>query len=194
MTAHRSVASRLRWGISVGVLYWLSLLFFLPAWAADPLKRLPDSPEIPDLYDPAIVGTYAVVAQRPYQVGGQPLAPWLIATVLTPQTVHVGPFSFADAPAGFGGSPRDVILVFGYVTDTRDGRIISLTETIAHPHNNTRSMKAWVDEGWVKTGKGSGEWRPALRSDTPLTPEQTAVFMEQVYRLIQTGFQQTLKQ
>ncbi len=194
MTAHRSVASRLRWGISVGVLYWLSLLFFLPGWAAGPAKRLPDAPEIPDLYDPAIVSTYAVVAQRPYQVGGQPLALWLIATVLTPQTVHVGPFSFADAPAGFGGSPRDVILVFGYVTDTRDGRIISLTETFAHPHNNTRSMKAWVDEGWVTKGKGSGEWRPALRSDTPLTPEQTAVFMEQVYRLIQTGFQQTLKQ
>ena len=31
-------------------------------------------------------------------------------------------------------------------------------------------------------------------SDTPLTPEQTAVFMEQVYRLIQKGFQQTFKQ
>ena len=68
MTTPRSVASRLRWGISVGVLYWLSLLFFLPAWAAGPAKRLPDSPEIPDLYDPAIVSTYAVVAQRPYQV------------------------------------------------------------------------------------------------------------------------------
>jgi hypothetical protein len=194
MTTHRSVASRLRWGISVGVLYWIALLFVLPGWAAGPAKGLPDSPEIPELYDPAIVDTYNVIAQRPYQVGGQPLAPWLIATVLTPKAVHVGPFSFADAPAGFGGSPRDVILVFGYVTDTRDGRIISLTETFAHPHNNTRSMKAWVDEGWVTKGKGSGEWRPALRSDTPLTPEQTAVFMEQVYRLIQTGFQQTLKQ
>ena len=194
MTTPRSVASRLRWGIIAAVIYWLALLLVWPGWAAGPPKGLPDSPEIPDLYDPAIVSTYAVVAQRPYQVGGQPLAPWLIATVLTPQTVHVGPFSFADAPVGFGGSPRDVILVFGYVTDTRDGRIISLTETFAYPHNNTRSMKAWVDEGWVKTGKGSGEWRPALRSDTPLTPDQTAVFMEQVYRLIQTGFQQTLKQ
>jgi hypothetical protein len=67
MTAHGSVTSRLRWGISVGVLYWLSLLFFLPAWAwaAGQANRLPDSPEIPDLYDPAIVSTYAVVAQRP---------------------------------------------------------------------------------------------------------------------------------
>ena len=192
--ARSKMARGLLGGLIVGILFGAGLRFVWPAWAADPLKRLPDSPEIPDLYDPAIVGTYVVVAQRPYQVGGQPLAPWLIATVLTPQTVHVGPFSFADSPAGFGGSPRDVILVFGYVTDTRDGRIISLTETIAHPHNNTRSMKAWVDEGWVKTGKGSGEWRPALRSDTPLTPQQTAVFMEQVYRLIQTGFQQTLKQ
>jgi len=194
MMARSKMVRGLLGGLIVGILFGAGLLFVWPAWAADPLKRLPDSPEIPDLYDPAIVGTYAMVAQRPYQVGGQPLAPWLIATVLTPQTVHVGPFSFADAPAGFGGSPRDVILVFGYVTDTRDGRIISLTETIAHPHNNTRSMKAWVDEGWVRTGKGSGAWRPALRSDTPLTPQQTAVFMEQVYRLIQTGFQEALKQ
>jgi len=191
--ARSKVARGLLGGLIVGILSGTGLLFVWPAWAGDPLKGLPDSPEIPDLYDPAIVSTYAVVAQRPYQVGGQPLAPWLIATVLTPQTVHVGPFSFADSPVGFGGSPRDVILVFGYVTDTRDGRIISLTETIAHPHNDTRSMKAWVDEGWVKAGKGSGEWRPALRSDTPLTLQQTAVFMEQVYRLIQTGFQQTLK-
>jgi hypothetical protein len=194
MMARSKMARGLLGGLIVGILFGAGLLFVWPAWAADPLKRLPDSPEIPDLYDPTIVSTYVVVAQRPYQVGGQPLAPWLIATVLTPQTVHVGPFTFADAPAGFGGSPRDVILVFGYVTDTRDGRIISLTETIGHPHNNTRSVKAWVDEGWVKTGKGSGEWRPALRSDTPLTPQQTAVFMEQVYRLIQTGFQQTLTQ
>src|SRR3990172_2023241 len=114
MTTPRSVASRLRWGIIAAVIYWLALLLVWPGWAAGPAKRLPDAPEIPDLYDPAIVSTYAVVAQRPYQVGGQPLALWLIATVLTPQTVHVGPFSFADAPAGFGGSPPHVILFFFY--------------------------------------------------------------------------------
>jgi hypothetical protein len=82
--ARGKMARGLLGGLIVGILFGARLLFVWPAWAADPLKRLPDSPEIPDLYDPAIVGTYAVVAQRPYQVGGQPLATWLIATVLTP--------------------------------------------------------------------------------------------------------------
>src|SRR5574341_424360 len=194
MTAHRSVASRLRWRISVGVLYWLSLLFCLPAWADGPPEGLPNSPEIPDLYDPVIVGTYTIAAKRPYHINGRELAPWLIATVLTPQAAHVGPPRHTHTAHTLGGTPKDVFLVIGYVTDTRNGGIIALTETFGHPADNTRSIKAWVDEGWVTEGKGSGEWGPPMSSKTALTPQQTAVFMEQVYRLIQTGFQETLKQ
>lgn len=180
-------------GIIVGVVYSLVLLFVCPAWADRPPEGLPDSPEIPDLYDPVIVDTYTVVAKRPYQVNGHELAPWLIATVLTPKAAHVGPPLISATPDATRGTPKDVILVIGYVTDTRDGRIIALSETFAHPRDTSRSIKAWVDEGWVTKGKGSGEWRPPIRSDTALTPQQTAVFMEQVYHLIQTGFEQTLK-
>ncbi|MGH7412087.1 MAG: hypothetical protein ACREJ6_13645 [Candidatus Methylomirabilis sp.] len=180
-------------GVIVGVIYGLVLLFVSPAWADRPPEGLPDSPEIPDLYDPVIVDTYTVVAKRPYQVNGRELAAWLIATVLTPKAAHVGPPLVSGTSHATGGTPKDVILVIGYVTDTRDGRIIALSETFAHPRDASRSIKAWVDEGWVEKGKGSGEWRPPIRSDTALTPQQTAVFMQQVYRLIQTGFEQTLR-
>ena len=147
--------------------------------------------EMPDLYDPAIVDTYRLIAKRPYQVNGQPLETWLVATVLTPKAAHVGPPSVADTASAVGRA-KDVILVIGYVTDTRDGRIIALTETFGHPGDDTRSIKAWVDEGWVMKGKGSGEWGKEIRSETALTPQQTTAFMGQVYGLIQTGFQQTL--
>ncbi len=156
-------------------------------------EGLPDTPAIPDLYDPDIVGTYTLVAKRPYQAGGRQPAPWLIATVLTPQAAHVGPPRVTAMPGVAGTTARDVILVIGYVTDTRDGRIIAVTETFGHPTDNTRSIRAWVDEGWVKEGKGSGDWRPPIRSDGPLDPQQAAAFMEQVHRLVQAGFERTLK-
>jgi len=180
-------------GIIFGVMYGLALLFVCAAWANRAPEGLPDSPEIPDLYDPVIVETYTVAAKRPYQVNGRELAPWLIATVLTPKAAHVGPPLVSAAPDATRATPKDVILVIGYVTDTRDGRIIAMSETFAHPSDARRSIKAWVDEGWVAKGKGSGEWKPPIRSDTALTPQETAAFMNQVYRLIQTGFEQTLK-
>jgi hypothetical protein len=160
---------------------------------ASPPEGLPDSPAIPDLYDPDIVSTYTLVAKRPYQAGGRQLAPWLIATVLTPQAAHVGPPLVTATPGAAVATPRDVILVIGYVTDTRDGRIIAVTETFGHPTDNTRSIRAWVDEGWVGEGKGNGDWRPPIRSDGPLDLQQAAAFMEQVHRLVQAGFEQTLK-
>ena len=156
-------------------------------------EGLPDSAAIPDLYDPDIVGTYTLVVRRPYQAGGRQLAPWLIATVLTPQAAHVGPPRATATPGAAGTTARDVMLVIGYVTDTRDGRIIAVTQTFGHPTDNTRSIRAWVDEGWVTGGKGSGDWRPPIRSDGPLDPQQAAAFMEQVHRLVQAGFAQTLK-
>ena len=189
---HRNTVRRFTRGMIVGVMYGLVLLFASSAWADGPPEGLPNSPEIPDLYDPVIVGTYTIAAKRPYQINGHELAPWLIATVLTPQAAHVGPPLHADTAHSLGGTPKDVFLVIGYVTDTRDGRIIALTETFGHPDDNTRSIKAWVDEGWVTKGKGSGEWGPLMRSETSLTPQQTVAFMEPVYRLIQTGFDQTL--
>jgi hypothetical protein len=155
-------------------------------------EGLPDSPAIPDLYDPDIVGTYTLVAKRPYQAGGRQLAPWLIATVLTPQAAHVGPPRVTGPPIAAGTTARDVILVIGYVSDTRDGRIIAVTETFGHPTDNRRSIRAWLDDGWVTEGKGSGEWRPPIRSDGPLDPQQAAAFMEQVHRLVQAGFERTL--
>ncbi len=183
----------LRRSIVIGCTYGLAVLFAGLGWADGPPEGLPNVPEMPDLYDSAIVGTYAVVAKRPYQVNGHQLAPWLLATVLTPKAAHVGPPSVAGAPSTVGGA-KDVILVIGYVTDMRDGRIIALTETFGHPGDGTRSIKAWVDEGWVAKGKGSGEWGKEIRSETALTPQQTTAFMGQVYGLIQTGFQQTLRQ
>jgi hypothetical protein len=155
-------------------------------------EGLPDSPAIPDLYDPEMVHTYTLVAKRPYQVHGRQLAPWLIATVLTPQAAHVGPPLAGATPGGAVARPRDVILVIGYVTDSRDGRIIAVTETFGHPSDNTRRIRAWVDDGWVKDGKGSGEWQPPIRSEGPLAPKQAAAFMEQVHRLVHSGFERTL--
>ncbi len=178
-------------GVVVSAIYGLVLLSVCPAWANRAPEGLPESPEMPDLYDPAIVSTYTMVAKRPYKVHGRELAPWLMATVLTPKAAHVGPPLVSHGPGASGVTPKDVILVIGYVTDTRDGRIIALTETFGHPRDNSRTIKAWVDGGWVTKGKGSGEWRPLMRSETALTPQQTEVFMEQVYRLIQTGFDET---
>ena len=181
----------LRRAIVIGCTYGLALLCTGSGWADGPPVGLPNATEMPDLYDQAIVDTYKLIAKRPYQVNGQPLAPWLAATVLTPNAVHVGPPSAAQTTSAVGG-PKDAILVIGYVTDTRDGRMIALTETFGHPADDTRSIKAWVDEGWVMNGKGSGEWGKEIRSETALPPQQARAFMDQVYRLIQTGFQQTL--
>ncbi len=193
MMTHAKMTRRVSRAILAGLMYGLAVLIVSPGWADGQPEGLPDSPEIPDLYDPATVSTYTIVAKRPYQDSGQPLAPWLISSVLTPKAAHVGPPSVFHAPNAAGGHPKDVILVIGYVTDTRDGRIIAMSETFTQPMDGTRSVKAWVDEGWVAKGKGSGAWGPPIRSESPLTPQQTAVFMGQVYRLIQTGFQQTLK-
>jgi hypothetical protein len=189
---HGNMARGLRRAIMVGAMHSLALLFSDPGWADGPPEGLPKAPEMPDLYDPAVVDTYTLIAKRPYQVNGQPLAPWLLATVLTPKAAHVGPPSVAHTANAAGGA-KDVILVIGYVTDTRDGRIIALTETFGHPGDETRTVKAWVDEGWVTKGKGSGEWGREIRSETALTPQQTAAFMGQVYSFIQTGFEQSLK-
>ncbi len=189
---HGNMARGLRRAIMVGAMHSLALLFSDPGWADGPPEGLPKTPEMPDFYDPAVVDTYTLIAKRPYQVNGQPLAPWLLATVLTPKAVHVGPPSVAHTANAAGGA-KDVILVIGYVTDTRDGRIIALTETFGHPGDETRTVKAWVDEGWVTKGKGSGEWGREIRSETALTPQQTAAFMGQVYSLIQTGFEQSIK-
>ena len=93
-------------GVIVGVIYGLVLLFVSPAWADRPPEGLPDSPEIPDLYDPVIVDTYTIVAKRPYQVNGRELAPWLIATVLTPKAAHVGPPLVSATPDATGGTPE----------------------------------------------------------------------------------------
>lgn len=180
-------------GIIIGIMCGLAMLCVFPAWANRAPEGLPDSPEIPDLYDLEIVGTYTVVAKRPYKVHGRELAPWLMATVLTPPAAHVGPPVVSAHPPHGARILKDVILVIGYVTDTRDGRIIALTETFAHPGDDTRSIKAWVDEGWVTKGKGSGDWGPAIGSESALTAQQMGAFMEQVYRLIQTGFELTLK-
>lgn len=193
MMTHSKMATGLHRGIMIGIMYSLALLSVGPGWADGPPEGLPVSPEIPDLYDSAIVNTYTLVAKRPYKVNGEQLAPWLIATVLTSPVIHVGPPSISHAHNAGGARPMDIVLVIGYATDTRDGRIIALSETFGHPNDDTRSVKAWVDEGWVTRGKGSGEWGPPIQSDTPLTPQQTAAFMEQVYRLVQTGFQETLK-
>lgn len=193
MTTHTTTPRILRRAIAIGCTYGLTLLFTGSGWADSPPEGLPKAPEIPDLYDPGVVDTYTRIAKRPYQVNGQPLAPWLIATVLTSPVAHVGPPSAGNTSSAVAGRPKDVILVIGYVTDTRDGRIIALTETFGNPDNDTRSIKAWVDEGWVTKGKGSGEWGKEIRSETALTPQQTTAFMGQVYSLIQTGFEQTLK-
>jgi len=191
---HGQVIKRLRGGITACVMiYSFALLFGGSGLAYSPPEGLPDSPEIPDLYDPEIVKTYLQVAKRPYEVKGHLLAPWLIATVLTPKAVHVGPPRISATQNAVGGQPKDVILVIGYLTDARDGRIIALTETFGHPDNDTRSIKAWVDQGWVTKGKGSGDWGPPMLSEVALTRQETAAFMEPVYRLIETGFQQTLK-
>lgn len=191
---HRNTVRGFRRGVNVGVMMLcLALLFAGSGLAYSPPVGLPDSPELPDLYDPEIVNTYTIVAKRPYHVNGQPLAPWLIATVLTPKAVHVGPPSVSNAPNVAGATLKYPIFMIGYVTDTRDGRIIALTETFANPGDGSRSVKAWVDQGWVTKGKGSGDWGPPLRSSTALTPKETAAFMERVYSLIQTGLQQTLK-
>ncbi len=188
------LARGLRGAIMVGAMHALALLFSGPGWADGPPEGLPNVSEMPDLYDPGIVNTYNIVAKRPYQVNGHTPAPWLIATVLTPKAAHVGPPSvFRAEHHAAAGQPKDVILVIGYVMDTRDGRIIALSETFTHPGDETRTVKAWVDEGWVTKGKGSGEWGPEIRSETALTLQQAAAFMEEVYRLIQTGLQQTLK-
>jgi|SRR3990172_7629026 len=190
----REIAKGLRGAIMVGAMHALALLFSGPGWADGPPEGLPNALEMPDLYDPGIVNTYNIVAKRPYQVNGHTLAPWLVATVLTPKAAHVGPpiVSSAEHHAA-GGHPKDVILVIGYVTDARDGRIIALSETFTHPGDETRTVKAWVDDGWVTKGKGSGEWGPEIRSETALTLQQTAAFMGQVHRLVQTGFEQSLK-
>ena len=171
----------------------LALAWSGPGWGDIPPVGLPEAPEMPDLYDPEIISTYNLSAKRTYEVNGHSLAPWLIATVLTPKAVHVGPPQIIAAPDAHGGHQKDVIVLIGYVTDTRDGRIIALTETFGHPDDETRSIKAWVDQGWIAKGKGSGEWGPPLRSETALTRRETAAFMESVYRLIQNGFEQTLK-
>jgi len=192
MMTHTITPSVLRRAIVIGCTYGLALLFAGSGWADGPPEGLPNVPEMPDLYDPAIVDTYKLIAKRPYQVNGQALAPWLIATVLTSPVAHVGPPSVGRTAGAAAGLPMDAILVIGYVTDTRDGRIIALTETFGHPGDDTRSIKAWVDEGWVTKGKGRGEWGKEIRSETALTPEQTKAFMGQVYHLIQTGFEQTL--
>lgn len=193
MIINRWIVRALRCGFVVGAIFVLALVLVAPGWSMKHPSGLPDSPEIPDLYDPAIVDTYETMAKRPYQVHGRVLAPWLMATVLTSRTVHVGPPRVSEAPTAANPPYRDAILVIGYVTDTRDGRIISLSETLTRPSSETRTIKAWVDEGWVRQGKGTGEWGPPIRSDTALTPAQTAEFMEQVYRLIQTGIDKTLK-
>ncbi len=189
---HREMGAGARRGIILGVMSSFAMLFSAAGGALGPPAGLPDSPELPDLYDPAIVSTYTVVAKRPYQVNGHQLATWLMATVLTPPAAHVGPPSVEETKNAFGPT-GDVVLVIGYVTDTRDGRIIALSETFTHPSNGTRSIRAWVDEGWARQGKASGEWGPPIRTDKPLSPPQTAAFMEQMYRLVDTGFQHTLK-
>ncbi len=191
---HGNMARGLRRAIMVGAMFGLALLFSGPGWAEGPPEGLPKAVEMPDLYDPGIVNSYNTVAKRSYQVNGHALAPWLVATVLTPKAAHVGPPLVSSAAHhAAGGQPKDVILMIGYVTDTRDGRIIALSETFTHPDDETRTVKAWVDEGWVTKGKGSGEWGQEIRSETALTTQQTAAFMGQVYRLIQTGFEQSLK-
>jgi hypothetical protein len=186
-------SNRWRAALVVASAWGVALLLVGTASAFQPPEGLPDVTEMPDLYDPEIVETYTLVAKRPYRVDGRELAPWLVATVLTPKAAHVGP------PAGGGGgvrgggvTPRDVILVIGYVTDTRDGRIIALSETFAHPSDGTRSIKAWVDEGWVKEGKGSGEWGTPIRSQTALQPREVPSFMEKIYALIEAGFEKSL--
>lgn len=190
------LAPKCGWAFQRGTAAFLAgaaLLVVGSGWTFRPPEGLPDAPAIPDLYDPDMVSTYTLAAKRPYEVSGRQLAPWLIATVLTPQAAHVGPPLATATPGASVTRVKDVILVIGYVTDTRDGRIIAVTETLGHPSDNKRSIRAWVDGGWVKDGKGSGDWRPPIRSDGAIDLQQAAAFMEQVHRLVQTGFEQTLK-
>jgi len=57
MMTRSRIARGLGGGLIVGISFGAWLLFVWPGWAAATPKRLPDSPEIPDLYDPAIVST-----------------------------------------------------------------------------------------------------------------------------------------
>ena len=35
----------------------------------------------------------------------------------------------------------------------------AIVETFLHPDTGLRSLRAWVDEGWIAAGRGSGDWR-----------------------------------
>ena len=136
-------------GITVGLILWALIAL---AWAS--LSHGADGlpPNVPDLYASTDIAHYQVLRDHvPTRLHGKALPPWLVSTILSQ--------SHAYSQQQESGQRTPLVLLIGYLTDTRNGRIVAIVETFLHPDTGLRSLRAWVDEGWIAAGRGSGDWR-----------------------------------
>jgi hypothetical protein len=144
-------------------------------------------PAAPNIYDNAVFGRFHFVTQRPFQVHGMKLAPWLIAAIIDEAVQSTGE-SF----------PKDILLIHrvGYVTDARNqtySRIIALVETLINPTTQDRLILFWFDMGWIEKGEANGVWSETKGTLKPVTRQEAAVVMEPVNLLVAIGYSQYAK-
>src|SRR3990167_6439718 len=141
-------------------------------------------PDAPQLYDNEVFARFVQVRQRPFQVHGVKLAPWLIAHVLDE----------AVRGAAMGREATEPVLLVhrvGYVTDSRNqayGRILAIVETLIDPATQYRQIRFWVDQGWVQRGEADGVWSKGNMSTRPASREEARGLMEPVHLMVANGY------
>ncbi|HZY30817.1 MAG TPA: hypothetical protein VFF86_04160 [Candidatus Methylomirabilis sp.] len=146
-------------------------------------------PDAPQLYDNEVFARFVKVRQRPFQVHGVKLAPWLIAHVLD-EAVR------GNAMGREATEPVLLVHRVGYVTDTRNqayGRILALVDTLIDPATQHRMIRFWVDQGWVTNGEATGRWSPWKTTSRPASREEAKGLMEPAHLLVAAGYVQYAK-
>jgi len=165
------------------------LLGALLALAADGLPKA-----LPDLYDPAEIAHLTLLQTGPYRCpehGGHAVD-GLMATVLASPMLASGPHE----PGGYnvemlthGQRHTSVQRVIGFARETRQGRIIAVVESFYYGVSEARSLRVWVDLGWVATGRGSGDWESLTdgRLLGPFTAQQARTFLQPFLKQVHAG-------
>ena len=141
-------------------------------------------PDAPQLYDNEVYSRFHRVAQRPYQVHGVKLAPWLLSHVLDEAV-------WGNAMGREATEPVLLVHRVGYVTDNRNqayGRILALVETLIDPVTQYRMIRFSLDNGWVKSGEANGDWSAMRTTAAPIRRDEAILMLEPIHMLVAIGY------